>query len=105
MIGDMSITWTFTVEQRVRDIPGDEKWIRTLGIEVDEHTARDMYRKAIAEGLPEHLRAPRVTRVVRTIMDEPRCRRCGQPDSAHGDRPEDGPTYCGWTRAMVQEHR
>lgn len=105
MIGQTTETWTFTYELRSRDINGEPAWMRSGGIEVDEHTARDMYRKAVTEGLPDHMRAPRLTRVVRTIMDEPRCRRCGQPDSAHGDRPEDGPTYCGWTRAMAQVHR
>lgn len=33
------------------------------------------------------------------------CRRCGRPDGEHGDRPQDGPSYCGWTLAMVREHR
>jgi hypothetical protein len=33
------------------------------------------------------------------------CGRCGRRDSEHGTRPEDGPSYCGWTLVMVRRHR
>lgn len=93
MIGDTTETWTYTVEMQIRDWDGKPTWTRTPGIEVTEQTARDMYRQAIRDGLPAHLRAPRLTRVVRTIVDEDpadrhpdgACVRCQRyPDQPHG---------------------
>ncbi|MCP3810805.1 hypothetical protein NLX62_00360 [Mycobacteriaceae bacterium Msp059] len=70
MIGDTTETWTYTVEMQIHDWDGKPAWTRTPGIEVTEHTAREAYRQAIRDGLPNHLRAPRLTHVVRTIIDE-----------------------------------
>jgi hypothetical protein len=93
MIGDTTEAWTYSVEMQIRDWDGSLTWTRTPGIEVTEQTARDMYRQAIRDGLPAHLRAPRLTRVVRTIVDEPdtadrhpdgACVRCQRyPDQPH----------------------
>lgn len=71
MIGDTTETWTFTVEQNVRvGVFGLLEWHRTAGVEVDEHTARRFYEQAL-RGLPDHLRAPRLTRITREIVAEP----------------------------------
>lgn len=91
MIGDTTETWTYTAEMLIRDWDGKPVWTRTPGIEVDEHTAREAYRQAIRDGLPAHLRAPRVTRVIRTTIDEPdtatTCPRGGQCPNDCGRTP------------------
>lgn len=102
MIGATTERWTFTVEQQGRDWDGKLTWTRTAGIEVDEQTARDMYRKAIREGLPNHLRAPRLTRVTRTTVDEqPTVVNCPRGGQCPPDCPRTIHTGC----RHLQEHR
>ncbi|OCB44731.1 hypothetical protein A5721_18855 [Mycobacterium vulneris] len=102
MIGDTTESWTYTVEMQIRDWDGKPTWTRTPGIEVTEQTARDMYRQAIRDGLPAHLRAPRLTHVVRTIIDEqPTIVNCPRGGQCPPDCPRTIHTGC----RHLQEHQ